>query len=102
MRRPDPARPLLRALELAANAGSVTIAFEPFDSHPWAMGLFAGTRHRITAVAMPGPALDVFLAALPEVDLPIRGGCVADVAVVSTGRENGWQRLTISALVIEE
>lgn len=102
MRAPDRTRLLVRALEAAAEAAGATVAFEPVAAAPWAMGLFTGTRHQLTAIALPDAALDPFLAALPEADLPIRHGCVADLQVTPDGGENGWRRLAVTALLIED
>lgn len=102
MRAPDPTRSLLRALERAADAAQVAIAFEPLDAAPWVSALFVGTRQRLSAVGPAGTALDLFLAALPELDLPIRAGCVADLAVALGPTEKGWAQAEITALVIED
>jgi hypothetical protein len=97
----DPARRLLRALDHAARAAQVEIAWEPLGETAWSSALFTGTRHRLSAVAPAGGGLDAFLAALPEADLPVRGGYLTEVAVASLGETNGWRRMEVSALVLE-
>jgi hypothetical protein len=95
MRRTDPSRRLVRALERAGLAASVKIAWTLTASVPWASALFMGERHVLLGAAEATPALDAFLAALPEMDLPLPDGCVADLVV------EGRRAITLRALVID-
>lgn len=77
----DPGRLLLRAL--TADAARAAVA--PVLSHdalvPWASATFVGGQHR---VLVTGTALDGWLAALPEAELPLRGHFVASCEVAPT------------------
>jgi hypothetical protein len=99
-RPPDYARRLARALERAGDAAGIDLAWTAEESHPWASALFVGARHTLVAVAPTSPALAAFLAALPEADLPILGGHVADLVVASEAAD-GTTRTRLTALTIE-
>ncbi len=91
---------LLRALE--PHAAPCTLLST--TSRDWASALFVGAQHRL-AIAIEGA--DALLRAdrlsreLGEIDLAIRGGFVADIAVLAQF-EGDAPVLAIEALTIEE
>lgn len=86
-------------------AGRATV--EPLASTEWASVTFSGARYRLRAV-LEGPgavgAAADFLAVLGELDLPIAGHIVADIALVSEERRDGGTHacLELEALTIED
>jgi len=91
---------LLRALE--PHAGPFTVLGA--ESRDWASALFVGARHRL-ALALGGAdaaARAVRLrAALPEMELDLRGGFVADLQMM-VALPDDLPLLGIEALTIEE
>lgn len=89
---------LLRALEPHA----APFALIASTSKDWASGLFVGARHRF-AVALQGEdrlrRARTLEEALPDCDLPLRSGFVADVAV-ATRLDGDRPVLAIEALTI--
>ncbi|SDA36594.1 hypothetical protein [Sphingomonas sp. NFR15] len=100
-RGPDAGARLERALVAnAARAGcAVTIADATWER--WASVTFAGARHTLWLTGAAGHALDRWLADLPEADLVIRHGLVADLAVAGVARAGGQARITLEALTVE-
>ena len=80
------------------------IAVEQVD---WASVTFTGARHKLRLTldgdGAVGSAAD-FLEKLPDLDLPIRGHIVADIALVAEERgDNGrYVALDLEALTIED
>lgn len=72
------------------------------DWVPWASATFTGARHRLTIVAEKGPATMAWLAALPEMELPIAGHLVADLAVIAVEQDEEALRATLEVLTVEE
>jgi len=74
---------------------------------PWASVTFEGARHLLRLVlegeGAVGAAAD-FLERLPELDLPLPGAIVADIALVSDARRDGgrYACLELEALTINE
>jgi len=74
---------------------------------PWASITFQGARHLLRLVldgeGAVGAAAD-FLERLPELDLPLPGAIVADMALVSDARRDGgrYACLELEALTINE
>jgi hypothetical protein len=87
-------RQLLRVLERSAAALGCTVALSHEATTPWASATFVGAQYR---VAVGGGALDAWLAALPEAELPLSGCFVADC---TTEPAPGGAMLTL--LVLEE
>lgn len=81
VRRPDPVRQLLRALAEAAPG----FRFEHRDARPWSSATFEGARHRVAVAVDDANALALWLAGLPELELPMRGHYCADVAATASG-----------------
>jgi hypothetical protein len=90
-------RRLIRALDRVGEASGVKIAWDMATSAPWASALFVGERHVLMGQTTPGPALDAFLAALPEMEISLPNACVADL--VACG--DAGTGITVHALVIE-
>ena len=83
--------------------GSVSV--ETLEKTDWASVTFTGARHRLRAV-LEGPgavgAAADFLQEMPELDLPIPGHIVADIALVSEERRKGYACLELEALTVED
>lgn len=83
------------------------VAVERGSCDPWCSATFAGARHRLALIVegdgAVGAAAD-FLADMAELELPIRGHIVADLALVSEARDDRgrWVRLELEALTIAE
>ncbi|WP_139810020.1 hypothetical protein [Sphingomonas azotifigens] len=69
---------------------------------PWASVSFTGARHRIALEMAATDAAYAWLAALPELDLPLRGHLVADLHVASRDVERGRLHVLLEALTVEE
>ncbi len=68
---------------------------------PWRSATFAGERHDITFTVSDGVDIASFVKASCEMDIPIRNGFVADVAVVETSAGPHGIRLRVEALTID-
>lgn len=107
MMRRDLDRLLARAFaaHFAAFAGEVRI--DTLSTAPWASVTFAGTRHRLrltlTGPGAVGTAAD-FLADLHDMDLPVPGHIVADLALLTEARRDGGSHawLELEVLTIED
>lgn len=100
-RGPDAATLLRAALSRSAAATGCRLTVEATVTTRWASATFAGARHRLTLHGEDAAALDVWVAALPEADLPLRRHLVADVAVLSVVRADGNATIEIEALTVE-
>ena len=92
----DPVRPLLRALARSAVDAGCPVALSHDGERPWATATFAGARHTVSAQG-DAAALALWLAMLPEAELPMRGWFVASCAAELIG-----STATIELLVLEE
>lgn len=83
------------------------VTVEALSQTDWASVTFSGARHQLRAV-LEGPgavgAAADFLAALGDMELPIPGHIVADIALVAEERREGgaWACLELEALTIED
>lgn len=100
MQPADAGRRLIRALQRAANAAGVEICWELLDTTPWNSALFVGERLALAGRSTPVPALDAFLAALPEMEFRLPGACVADL-VIERPCASETCAFRLQALVIE-
>lgn len=100
-RGPDVATLLERALlKDAARAGCPIVQLTA-DWDRWASATFNGARHRLTFRAPRSAALDAWIAALPEADLPLRGHLVADIEAVARRDLGDTIELDLEALTVE-
>ncbi|WP_419807251.1 hypothetical protein [Sphingomonas sp.] len=90
----DPARLLLRTLRRSAAAANCVVALSHEAETRWSSATFVGGQHR---VAVMGDAIDGWLVALPEADLPMNGCFVASCAVERTATG-----ALLTVLVLEE
>lgn len=70
-------------------------------SDPWASATFNGARYIMTFTVDANADVARFLAEIGEADIAVRGGFVADVAVVSVAVTDNGQRLSVEALTID-
>ena len=91
----DPARAVLAACAKLLGPLDHVIT----ESRPWSSATFDGARHvlRFTAAAS-----DSFAAAISELQIDIRRGFVADVAVTGQEQAEGVTSYLVEALTIEE
>jgi len=101
-RGPDAGTALIRAIEADAARARCDLRLVASDSTRWASATFTGARHHLSLEAPEGDALDGWLEALPEADLPIRGHLVADIVVLSVQRAGGNATIGLEALTVEE
>lgn len=104
-------RPLGERLARVVSAKIGTIngetRVESLEQTDWASVTFTGARHRLRVTlegdGAVGAAAD-FLATLPDLDFPIPGHIVADIALVAEERgANGrYAALELEALTIED
>jgi hypothetical protein len=96
-RGPDVGTRLARALE--ASGPDVTVTRR--TATRWASVTFTGARHELQCTAPASPALEQWLADLPEAEFAIPGHLVADLAITgmtATATRIDWQ---IEALTVE-
>jgi hypothetical protein len=100
-RGPDAATLLERALCRAAADAGVTMTVDSVESARWSSVTFTGARHEVRISAPHSPALDGWLADLPEQEFRMPGHLVADLAVAAISREGGIVRAGIEMLTVE-
>ncbi|WP_164497932.1 hypothetical protein [Sphingosinithalassobacter portus] len=101
-RGPDVATMLERALAAQARNAGCPVTIVESDWTRWASATFTGARHNIVLSAPPSPALDTWLAALPEAEFALRGHLVADALVATCRRSQDGVTATIEALTVED
>ncbi|WP_404334202.1 hypothetical protein AB2M62_12605 [Sphingomonas sp. MMS12-HWE2-04] len=101
-RGPDAATLLERALRADAASAGVAVTIGQSDMTRWASVSFTGARHTLALVALSEPALDDWVAALPDIDLPMRGHLLADLTVKQVRRAGADTHLLIEALTVED
>ena len=101
-RGPDAGVMLERALLASATAAGCPVTVQGADWKRWASATFTGARHELVLDGAVGAALNEWLAALPELDLPLGRYLLADVAVVSVARSDGRARIALEALSVEQ
>lgn len=101
-RGPNAATLLVRALGKSAEEAGCPLFPVQSDWTRWASATFTGARHVLVLAAAPGPALDAWLAELPERDLPMRGHLLADIAVTSVHGDGLRVEIALEALTVEE
>jgi len=98
-RGPDAAMLLRRALERHAERCGLSLSWHVTQSRRWASATFVGACHRM-ALAIEGPGIDAWIAALDEVDLPLRGHLVADLIVATIKQTDTRADLGIEVLTV--
>jgi hypothetical protein len=101
-RGPDAATLLVRSLEADSRRAACLVRAIDSTWTRWASATFNGARHELSLEATDSPALEAWLDALPEADLPLRGHLVADIVVTGVTRAGGVATMTIEALTVEE
>lgn len=101
-RSPDAGTQLERALVRSAGAEGFALAIVAAEWTRWASVTFTGARHRLTIAAAPSPALDRWLAALPEAEFSLRGHLVADLALAAEPRMGERVEVELEALTVED
>lgn len=99
---PDAGVLLERALLRHAALRGVDLSIVSASWTRWASATFAGARHELLLAAPPSPALDRWIAELPEAELALRGHLVADLTVESRSRVGDRVELKIGVLTVEE
>lgn len=99
-RGPDAATLLRRALERHADRHGIALSWYALATRRWASATFIGACHRLT-LSVEGPGIEGWIAALDEVDLPLRGHLVADVAVTTITRTGDRAELGVEVLTVE-
>ena len=100
-RGPDAATLLERALVSSAMQAGCPILRVTADWDRWASATFNGARHRLSFQAPRSALLDRWIAALPEIDLPLRGHLVADIETVSRRDHGETIAFDVEALTVE-
>ena len=72
------------------------------DSRRWASATFAGAQHLLGLGAHASPALDTWLAGLPEAEFALRGHLVADLRVARIARDGKTVAVDLEILTVEE
>ncbi|AOH83717.1 hypothetical protein AWL63_06790 [Sphingomonas panacis] len=100
-RGPDAGVRLERALVASAAQAGCTVTIADASWVRWASATFTGARHTLWLTGAVGPALDRWLADLPEAELPLRESLVADLAVANVAHTGEQARITLEALTVE-
>ena len=92
-----------RALLAVFEAGLGPLVEVEARTRSWASATFAGTRHTLGFVVGAEAKLVAFQAGLGDLEIALRGGFVADIAVVSITRcDDERRRVVVDALVIDD
>lgn len=92
---------LLRALAASAEAFGCPAELDLNAARDWASGLFLGARYDVAAAVDRGDAADRWIAALPDIDLPMPRQFAGDVRVITRDDSPKRIAITIEALVLE-
>jgi len=101
-RGPDAATMLGRAIERLASEAGCGAAIRHSDWQRWASATFSGARHQFSLVAPPSPALDAWLATLPEAEIALPGHLLADLSVFGIERGSEEILIELEALTVED
>ena len=91
---------LMRAIDADARRAGCAVTLAHAVSTRWSSATFAGARHELALEAVDSPALEAWLAALPEVELPVRAHLVADLVIKGVTRAAGMATVAIEALTV--
>lgn len=101
-RGPDAGVLLERALLRQAADTGIELSIVSAGWTRWASATFAGARHDLLLSAAPSPALDAWIAALPEAEFALRRHLVADLAVEACTRIGDRVELRLGVLTVED
>lgn len=101
-RGPDIGTLLVRALYRDSCRAGCPLEIRDSDWARWASATFCGARHVMRWTAAPSPALDAWLATLPDADFILRGHLLADVSVTGISRSADSVQVNMEALTLEE
>ena len=101
-RGPDAATLLERALLASGAAAGCPVAVARSELIRWSSVTFAGARHLVTLTAQASPALDDWVASLPEAEFALRGHLVADLNVQRRSRDGEAVTIALEILTVEE
>lgn len=101
-RGPDAGTLLERALLRQAVQAGIDLSIVSASWTRWASATFVGARHDLLLSAAPSPALDAWVADLPEADFTLRDHLVADLTVESRTRIGDRVELRIGVLTVED
>jgi hypothetical protein len=93
---------LVRALSASAVAHGCSAEVILGAEHDWASATFAGSRVEVTARLPAGQAAQEWIAALPEVDLPMPRQFARSVRVVAREDHGEQIALRVEAVVLED
>lgn len=93
---------LERALIDAAGVAGVEAAITDAGWTRWASATFTGARHKFELDVTPSPAVDAWLAALPEHEFALAEHLLADLIVTAARRVGDLLRVSIEALTVED
>lgn len=100
-RGPDVGTLLIRTLYRDSVAKGCPVEIIASDWVRWASATFVGARHALTWTALPSPALEEWLAGLPEAEFDLRGHLLADLNVMAVTRTATSVGIEIEALTVE-
>lgn len=100
-RGPDAGILLERALLASAAAAGCPVVITKSSSTRWASATFTGARHRLTLTASASPALDAWLASLPEAEFALGEHLVADAVIEGTRRDGTVLTAVVEVLTVE-
>ena len=100
VRNDDAQARLERALARHANAAGITVAVEQCRARAWASATFEGVQLDLTLAASPADAARHWLAALAEVDLPMRGHVAMPPAIDAVYPRGEDMVATLTLLVL--
>lgn len=101
-RGPDAGVLLERALLRHAVQQGIDLTIVSAGWTRWASATFAGARHELLLAAAPSPAIDAWIADLPDAEFALRGHLVADLTVESNTRIGDRVEMGIGVLTVEE
>jgi len=101
-REPDAATLLERALLADARASGCPVEIARAEWVRWASATFTGARHLMEIVSLASPALDAWIARLPDTEFALHGHLVADLVVERIRRDHGTMVLCLEILTVEE
>lgn len=100
-RCPDVATQLERALLGSARAAGCPLVLRASEMTRWASVTFTGAKHLLSLEGEASPALEAWLAALPEAEFALRDHLVADMVLLAVKRE-GVVGMMVEVLTLED